>query len=72
MLICSIREAGECRTHHGRDAVLCVWPSDKKISPRADHSALTGDLVKTAGADRFMTLDLHADNPGFFSIPVTK
>ena len=45
--------------------------SDKKDQPRVPITArLLADLVKTAGADRFMTLDLHAGQiQGFFSIP---
>jgi len=45
---------------------------DKKIAPRVPISAkLTADLITTAGADRVITLDLHAGQiQGFFNIPV--
>src|SRR5512147_2421168 len=45
--------------------------SDKKDQPRVPITArLLADLVITAGADRFLTLDLHAGQiQGFFSIP---
>jgi ribose-phosphate pyrophosphokinase len=45
--------------------------SDKKDQPRAPITArLLADLVVTAGADRYMTIDLHAGQiQGFFSVP---
>ncbi len=45
--------------------------SDKKDHPRVPITArLLADLVVTAGADRYMTIDLHAGQiQGFFSIP---
>jgi ribose-phosphate pyrophosphokinase len=45
--------------------------SDKKDQPRVPITArLLADLVKAAGADRFLTLDLHAGQiQGFFDIP---
>ncbi|MBM3188153.1 MAG: ribose-phosphate diphosphokinase [Chloroflexi bacterium] len=45
--------------------------SDKKDKPRVPITArLLADMVATAGADRFMTVDLHAGQiQGFFSIP---
>jgi len=45
--------------------------SDKKDMPRVPITAkLMADLVETAGADRFMTVDLHAGQiQGFFNIP---
>jgi ribose-phosphate pyrophosphokinase len=45
--------------------------SDKKDQPRVPITArLLADLVKAAGADRFLTLDLHAGQiQGFFNIP---
>ncbi|MBI1800041.1 MAG: ribose-phosphate diphosphokinase [Chloroflexi bacterium] len=45
--------------------------SDKKDQPRTPITArLMADLITTAGADRFLTLDLHASQiAGFFSIP---
>ncbi|MBR9981242.1 MAG: ribose-phosphate pyrophosphokinase [Desulfatitalea sp.] len=45
---------------------------DKKVAPRVPISAkLMADLITTAGADRLITLDLHAGQiQGFFNIPV--
>lgn len=45
--------------------------SDKKDQPRVPISArLVADMIVTAGADRYITLDLHAGQiQGFFSIP---
>lgn len=45
--------------------------SDKKDLPRVPITArLVADLIVTAGADRYMTIDLHAGQiQGFFSIP---
>lgn len=46
--------------------------SDKKDAPRISITGrLIADLLKTAGANRVLTMDLHADSVhGFFSIPV--
>lgn len=45
---------------------------DRKVQPRAPISAkLVADLLTTAGANRVLTLDLHAGQiQGFFNIPV--
>lgn len=45
--------------------------SDKKDQPRVPITArLVTDMIEVAGADRYMTLDLHAGQiQGFFSIP---
>ncbi|MDH3944660.1 MAG: ribose-phosphate diphosphokinase [Anaerolineae bacterium] len=45
--------------------------SDKKDQPRVSLTArLVADMIEVAGADRYMTLDLHAGQiQGFFSIP---
>ncbi len=45
---------------------------DKKVAPRVPISAkLVADLITTAGADRVITMDLHAGQiQGFFGIPV--
>jgi ribose-phosphate pyrophosphokinase len=45
--------------------------SDKKDMPRVPITArLIADLIVTAGADRYITVDLHAGQiQGFFSIP---
>ena len=46
--------------------------SDKKDAPRISITGrLIADLLHTAGADRVLTMDLHADQVhGFFSVPV--
>jgi ribose-phosphate pyrophosphokinase len=46
--------------------------SDKKDAPRISIAGrLMADLLRTAGADRVLTMDLHSDAVhGFFSIPV--
>ncbi len=48
--------------------------TDKKDQPRVPISArLVADLIATAGADRFLTVDLHAGQiQGFFSIPTDE
>jgi ribose-phosphate pyrophosphokinase len=45
---------------------------DKKVAPRVPISAkLVADLITTAGANRVITIDLHAGQiQGFFNIPV--
>lgn len=45
---------------------------DKKVAPRVPISAkLVADLLTTAGANRIITMDLHAGQiQGFFDIPV--
>src|SRR5438034_8514851 len=45
---------------------------DRKDQPRVPISAkLVADLITTAGADRVLTMDLHAGQiQGFFDIPV--
>jgi ribose-phosphate pyrophosphokinase len=50
---------------------LCYARSDKKDKPRVPITArLVADMIEIAGADRYMTLDLHAGQiQGFFSIP---
>lgn len=46
--------------------------SDKKDAPRISITArLIADMLRTAGANRVLTMDLHADQVhGFFSVPV--
>lgn len=56
-------------------AVMPYFPyvrSDKKDKPRIPITArLVADLVEAAGADRVLTMDLHAPQiQGFFKIPV--
>lgn len=58
-------------------AVLPYFPyvrSDKKDEPRISITArLMADLLKTAGANRVLTMDLHAAQiQGFFDIPVDQ
>jgi len=50
---------------------LAYARSDKKDTPRVPITArLIADMVEVAGADRYITLDLHAGQiQGFFSIP---
>lgn len=45
---------------------------DRKVAPRAPISAkLMADLITTAGADRVVSVDLHAAQiQGFFNVPV--
>lgn len=46
--------------------------SDKKDAPRISIAGrMIADLLKSAGANRVLTMDLHADSVhGFFSVPV--
>ncbi len=58
-------------------AVIPYFPysrSDKKDRPRISITArLMADLIETAGADRVLTMDLHAPQiEGFFRIPVDQ
>lgn len=58
-------------------AVIPYYPysrSDKKDRPRVSITArLMADLIQTAGADRVLTMDLHAPQiEGFFRIPVDQ
>ena len=48
--------------------------TDKKDQPRVPITArLVADLLTTAGADRILTMDLHAGQiQGFFNIPVDE
>ena len=50
---------------------MCYARSDKKDQPRVPITArLITDMIEIAGADRYMTMDLHAGQiQGFFSIP---
>lgn len=63
------------RASAGRVTVLIPFyaygRSDKKDQPRVAITArLLADLIGTAGADRYMTIDLHAGQiQGFFNIP---
>ncbi len=48
--------------------------TDKKDQPRVPITArLLADLIEAAGANRFLTMDLHAGQiQGFFSVPVDE
>ena len=50
---------------------LAYARSDKKDQPRVPITArLVADMIEVAGADRYVTMDLHAGQiQGFFSIP---
>ncbi|GAG32353.1 unnamed protein product, partial [marine sediment metagenome] len=50
---------------------MCYARSDKKDMPRVPITArLVADMIEIAGADRYITLDMHAGQiQGFFSIP---
>jgi len=60
------------------DRITAVIPyygyarQDRKVSPRTPISSkLVADLIGSAGADRVLTMDLHAGQiQGFFNIPV--
>ena len=60
------------------DRITAVMPyygyarQDRKVSPRTPITAkLVADLLTAAGADRIITMDLHAGQiQGFFNIPV--
>ena len=60
------------------DRITAVIPyygyarQDRKVAPRTPISAkLVADVLTTAGADRILSLDLHAGQiQGFFNIPV--
>ncbi len=64
------------RASADRVTVVCPYfgyaRQDRKVSPRTPISAkLVADLIQTAGADRLLTVDLHAGQiQGFFDIPV--
>ena len=50
---------------------LAYSQSDKKDQPRVPITArLLADIIETAGADRWMTMDLHSSQiQGFYKIP---
>lgn len=50
----------------------CYARQDRKVQPRVPITAkLIADLITAAGADRVLTMDLHAGQiQGFFNIPV--
>ncbi|MFH1447056.1 MAG: ribose-phosphate diphosphokinase, partial [Chloroflexota bacterium] len=50
---------------------MCYGRSDRKDQPRVPITArLVADMIQIAGADRYITMDLHAGQiQGFFSTP---
>ncbi|MEA3337548.1 MAG: ribose-phosphate pyrophosphokinase [Chloroflexota bacterium] len=67
-----------CRDSAGRITAIVPYygygRTDKKDQPRVPITArLVADLITVAGADRFLTLDLHAGQiQGFFTIPTDE
>lgn len=67
----------DCLKRDSADRITVVAPylsysqSDKKDQPRVPISArLLADMIEVAGADRWMTIDLHAQQiQGFYKIP---
>lgn len=71
IIIDALRRASARRT----TAVLPYYGyarQDRKVAPRTPVTAkLVADLITTAGANRLLTMDLHAGQiQGFFNIPV--
>ena len=67
----------DCLKRDSAGRITAVFPymayarSDKKDQPRVPITArLVADMIEVAGADRYITIDLHAGQiQGFFSIP---
>jgi ribose-phosphate pyrophosphokinase len=67
----------DCLKRDSAGRITAVFPymayarSDKKDQPRVPITArLMADMIEVAGADRYITIDLHAGQiQGFFSIP---
>jgi ribose-phosphate pyrophosphokinase len=67
----------DCLNRDSAGRITVVFPymayarSDKKDQPRVPITArLVADMIEVAGADRYITIDLHAGQiQGFFSIP---
>lgn len=67
----------DCLKRDSAGRITAVFPymayarSDKKDQPRVPITArLIADMIEVAGADRYITIDLHAGQiQGFFSIP---
>jgi len=59
--------------HHRGGAVLLLRAPGPQRQARVPISAkLVADLLETAGANRALTLDLHAPQiQGYFTVPVT-
>src|SRR5581483_8342851 len=62
---------GQCEVFEFSNENIFVR-SDKKDQPRVPFTArLLANLIETAGADRMLTIDMHAGQiQGFFNIPV--
>src|SRR5207245_5761463 len=68
-------QAAKLASAHRITAVIPWFPysrQDRKARPREPISGrLVADMLQNAGADRVLTMDLHAGQiQGFFSIPV--
>src|SRR5919198_1013921 len=68
-------QAAKLASAKGITAVMPLFPyarQDRKAKPREPISArLLADMLQLAGADRVLTMDLHAGQiQGFFTIPV--
>ncbi len=67
----------DCLNRDSAGRITVVFPymayarSDKKDQPRVPITArMVADMIEVAGADRYITIDLHAGQiQGFFSIP---
>lgn len=73
--LCIILDALRSASARRTTAVIPYYSyarSDKKDKPRISITGrLIADMLVTAGADRVLTMDLHADQVhGFFSVPV--
>jgi ribose-phosphate pyrophosphokinase len=72
MIICDALRSASARRITAVVPYYSYARSDKKDAPRISITGrLIADLLQTAGANRVLTMDLHADSVhGFFSIPV--
>lgn len=72
MIVCDALRSASARRITAVIPYYSYARSDKKDAPRISITArLIADLLQTAGANRVLTMDLHADSVhGFFSIPV--
>lgn len=72
MIICDALRSASARRITAVIPYYSYARSDKKDAPRISITGrLIADLLHSAGANRVLTMDLHADSVhGFFSIPV--
>ncbi len=66
-------KAGICKADHRRLPLYPYSRQDKKSRPSAKRitAKLVAEMIQTAGADRVLTMDLHAGQvQGFFEVPV--